>query len=144
MTTIRRAKADDIEEVIALLEEFPDDPWIPNVNWQDARKAYPSLIKGEKGLVIVALEEGEIAGLVTLSFAYVMRFGGEYALIEDFIVGQKFRGKGIGRPLLEEAFKEAKSRGCREIQVNGASDVGMPVYLKNGFQEAGKHLKAWL
>ena len=37
MTTIRRAKADDIEEVIALLEEFPDDPWIPNVSWQDAR-----------------------------------------------------------------------------------------------------------
>ena len=144
MTVIRRAKSEDLEEIITLLEEFPDDPWLPNVNWQDARKAYPELLKGEKGLVIVALEEEGIAGLVALSFSYVMRFGGEYALVEDFIVGQKFRGKGIGRPLLEEAFKEAKSRGCREIQVNGASDVGMPVYLKNGFQEAGKHLKAWL
>ena len=144
MTVIRRAKSEDLEEIITLLEEFPDDPWLPNVNWQDARKAYPELLKGEKGLVIVALEEEGMAGLVTLSFSYVMRFGGEYALVEDFIVGQKFRGKGIGRPLLEAAFEEAESRGCREIQVNGASDVGLPVYLKNGFQEAGKHLKAWL
>ena len=45
------------------MEEFPDDPWIPNVNWQDARKAYPNLIKGEKGLVIVALEEEKSQGL---------------------------------------------------------------------------------
>ena len=144
MVTIRHAEEKDLEGVVELLEEFPADPWIPNVNWQDARKVYPELLKGEKGLIILAIEGKEVAGLVTLSFSCVMRFGGEYALIEDFIVGEKFRGKGIGRPLLKEAFKVAKERGCQEIQVNGASDVGLPVYLKNGFQEAGKHLKAWL
>ena len=73
-----------------------------------------------------------------------MRFGGSTLEVEDFIVGQKFRGKGIGRPLLEEAFKEAKSRGCREIQVNGARMWVCLFTFENGFQEAGKHLKAWL
>ena len=144
MINIRRAAEDDLEQIIVLLEEFPEDPWVPNVNWQDARRAYPELLKEEKGVVLVAEDEKMIVGLVVLSYSYVLRFGGEYALIEDFIVGGKFRGKGIGRPLLEAAFAEAKRRGCREIQVNGASDVGLPVYLRNGFREAGKHLKLFL
>ena len=144
MATIRRAKKGDLEDLVTLLEEFPDDPELPGVNWQDARKAFPRLLEEERGLILVAEECGVVAGLITLAFSYVLRFGGEYALIEDFIVGRKFRGKGIGSPLLKAAFEEARCRGCREIQVNGASEVGLPVYVHNGMHEAGKHLKGWL
>mgnify|MGYP001229913445 CR=1 FL=1 len=144
MTSIRRAVASDLEQIVALLEEFPEDPQIPNVNWQDARKAFPELLEGEKGLVLVAEQDGVVAGMVALAYSYVLRFGGEYALIEDFIVGEKFRGRGIGGPLLKAALDEAARRGCREVQVNGASDVGFPVYVRNGFHEAGTHLKVWL
>ena len=111
MPKIRRAVAEDEEDIVTLLREFPEDPEVPNVNWEDAHKALPELLKGEKGSIFVAEEDGVVAGLVTLSFSYVLRFGGEYALIEDFIVGAKFRGRGIGSPLLKAAFEEASSRG---------------------------------
>lgn len=144
MAEVRRAEKRDLENVIALLKTFPDLPEVPDLNWEDARIAFPELLKGKRGLILVSEEGGALAGLVSLSFVYSLHFGGEYASIEDFIVDRNFRGQGVGSPLLQAAFDEARRRGCREIQVNGATDEGLPVYVRNGMHEAGKHLKAWL
>jgi hypothetical protein len=46
--------------------------------------------------------------------------------------------------LLQTGFEAARQRGCKEIQVNGASEEGLPVYMKNGAHLAGKHLKCFL
>ena len=78
----------------------------------------------------------------TLGFSFVLRFGGEYALIEDFIVHAGYRGWGLASLLLRAAMAEARQRGCSEVQVNGPSEEGLPVYIKNGFIETGDHLKA--
>jgi GNAT superfamily N-acetyltransferase len=144
MALIRRATKDDFPQIISLLKSFPEDPEIPNINWEDAKTVLPVLLSEEHGLILVSEDNGVLAGLVTMSFPIVLRFGGEYALIEDFIVDEKFRGRGIGTPLLKSAFEEARARGCRELQVNGASEIGTPVYIKNGLHEAGQHLKIFL
>jgi PhnO protein len=141
MAKVRRAEARDLEKVIALLETW-ELPNFPDLNWQDARQAFPELLKGKRGLILVSEEGSALAGLISLSFAYALHFGGEYALIEDFYVAENFRGKGIGGPLMQAAFQEARDRGCREIQVNGPTDEGLPVYIRHGMHEAGKHVKA--
>ena len=99
MAEIRRAEARDLERIVALLEQFPADPELPSVDWQDARRAFPELLEGERGVIFVSEVDGELAGLVALSFTCALRFGGDYALIEDFIVDGAFRGKGIANPL---------------------------------------------
>ncbi len=144
MAEIRKAELRDLERVVALLEQFPDDPEIPNLDWQDARKIFPEIVKGERGLILLSEVEGELAGLVALSFTCALHFGGEYALIEDFIVDEAFRGQGIGKPLLLAAFEEARRHGCAEIQVNRPTEAGTPVYLSCGMHVAGNHLRAWL
>jgi len=144
MAIIRKATTNDSEKILSLLKQFPTDPEIPNIDWEDARKSLPQLISADGGMILVSEHEGALAGLVTLSFPLVLRFGGTYALIEDFIVDESFRGKGVGSPLLQAAVKEARDKGCRELQVNGASDIGKPVYIKNGMREAGSHLKITL
>ena len=45
------------------------------------------------------------------------------------------------RESLEAAIAEATRKGCDEIQVNGPSELGYPVYINQGFQDIGKHLK---
>lgn len=144
MASIRPASPDDLEGVIALLSSFPDDPELKDVDWEDGRRVYAELLGGEKGSIFVADEGGEIVGIVTLGFSTAMRFGGPYAMIEEFLVAASQRGKGLARPLLAEARADAERRGCRELQVNGPSPDGRPVYLRNGFHEAGAHLKIWL
>ena len=144
MNEIRKAKLSDLEDVIRLLESFPADIELPDVDWQDARRAFPELVEGKKGLVFLSLEDGNLAALLAISFSYVLRFGGEYALIEDLIVDERYRGRGLASPLLQTGFEAARQRGCKEIQVNGASEEGLPVYMKNGAHLAGKHLKCFL
>ncbi len=144
MATVRAAKPDDLEGVIALLKTFPDDPEVPNIDWDDGRRIYTELLGGEKGTILVADDGGEIVGIVTLGISYVMRFGGPYAMIEEFLIAESRRGQGLAKHLLGAATDEARRRGCRELQVNGPSPVGKPVYLRNGFHDAGSHYKVWL
>jgi GNAT superfamily N-acetyltransferase len=144
MATIRKATPTDQAKAIALLNEFPPDPELPNVNWDDAADSFATLIEGRVGAIFVAEEGGEIVGLVTLGYSYVLRFGGIYAMIEEFIVSERMRGKGIASQLIQAAIQEARRMGCRELQVNGPSPLGRPVYLRNGFHEAGIHMKIQL
>lgn len=144
MPTIRPAVPDDLDAVIALLSTFPDDPELRDIDWEDGRRVYAELLGGEKGHITVAEEGGAIVGIVTLGFSTAMRFGGPYAMIEEFLVAESQRGKGLARPLLAAARAEAERRQCRELQVNGPSPEGTPVYLRNGFHESGAHLKIWL
>lgn len=144
MAKIRPAEPADLDGVIALLATFPDDPELKDIDWQDGRRVYADLLGGEKGSIFVAEQDGAIVGIVTLGFSTAMRFGGPYAMIEEFLVAASQRGKGLARPLLAAARAEAERRGCRELQVNGPSPEGTPVYLRNGFHQAGAHLKIWL
>ena len=141
MVLIRKATPEDESKTIALLKQFPSDPELPQVDWEVGAKAFGTLAEGRGGCIIVAEEEEEIVGVITLGYSYVLRFGGIYAMIEEFIVSEKMRGKGIANLLIQAAIEEARLRGCPELQVNGPSSLGRPVYLRNGFHEAGLHLK---
>jgi GNAT superfamily N-acetyltransferase len=144
MVTIRKATPADQAKAIALLKQFPPDPELPNVNWDDAAESFATLAEGRGGAIFVAEEGSEIVGVVTLGYSYVLRFGRIYAMIEEFIVSESMRGKGIASQLIQAAIEEARRMGCPELQVNGPSPLGRPVYLRNGFHEAGLHMKIQL
>jgi GNAT superfamily N-acetyltransferase len=141
MATIRKATPADQARAIDLLKQFPPDPEVPNVNWDDAARSFAALAEGRGGAIFVAEEGAEIVGVVTLGYSHVLRFGGIYAMIEEFIVSESMRGKGIASQLIAAAIEEARRMGCPELQVNGPSPLGRPVYLRNGFHEAGLHMK---
>src|SRR4030042_6805822 len=69
----------------------------------------------DKGAVIVAEEEGMLVGLITLSYPIAIRCAGKYTCVEEFIVSETVRGRGVGTQLLESALNEAKKQGCYEI-----------------------------
>ncbi len=138
---IRRARIEDEHQIIELLKEFPENALGP-VDWKAGRETFRQIMHHpELGSIFVAEEEGEAIGLITLSFPTAIRCGGIYTCIEEFIVGEKGRGKGIGGRLLRAVLEEATSKGCYELQVNNPSESGYPVYLKYGLADVGRHLK---
>jgi GNAT superfamily N-acetyltransferase len=141
MATIRKATLADQAQTIDLLKQFPPDPEVSHVDWDDAAQGFGPLVEGRGGCILVAEEDGEILGVITLGYSFVLRFGGTYAMVEEFIVGEKARGRGIANMLIQAAIEEARSEGCPELQVNGPSPLGHPVYLRNGFHDAGLHMK---
>lgn len=137
---IRKAQLDDRAQVIDLLKQFPAEE--VTVDWEEGARTFRQVVTNhELGTVLVAEEGGGILGLITLSYPTAIRCGGLYAAIEEFIVAEHGRGKGVGGKLLEAALAEAKSRGCYELQVNRPSPLGYPLYLRYGLEDLGRHMK---
>ena len=139
MIRIRKATIEDEAKTIDLIRLFPSS--VINVDWQIAAMTFREIVKNdETGTILVAEQDGEVVGVITLSYPVAIRCGGIYACIEEFIVSEQVRGGGVGGQLLEAAIAEATSKGCYEIQVDEPSELGYPVYLRHGLIDTGKHL----
>lgn len=141
---IRKATSADEDGVINLLKQFATDEYNPG--WLDRestlRRGFKTVMADPVlGEVLVADDSGRLAGLTSLSYPTAIRFGGIYSAIEENIVDKDYRGKGVGGLLLKAAIKLAGEKGCSEIQVNGPSEMGYPVYIKRGFKDIGPHMK---
>lgn len=143
---IRRATIQDEARVIALVKKLLVPVGEVKQDWSDEAGVFRRIIENpELGSILVAEVDGEIAGVTTLSYPTAIRCNGLYSCIEEIIVDERFRGKGVGGKLLQSAIAEATSRGCDEIQVNAPSEMGYPLYIRHGFIDAGKkHIKAKL
>jgi predicted N-acetyltransferase YhbS len=140
---IRKARVEDEARVISLLKQFPTG--LEGVDWEAAARTLSDIMKNPQlGTILVAEDDGEVVGVTTLSYPTAIRCAGVYCCIEENIVDGRCRGKGVGGKLLKAAIEEATSKGCDEIQVNGPSEMGYPLYLRHGLKDIGKHLKVKL
>lgn len=136
---IRKATIDDRERVIELLRTLLVPSGEVAEDWTDQAEVFRLLVEEpELGCILIAEVDGEIAGITTLSYPIALRCSGPYSCIEENIVDERYRGRGIGGALLEAAIAEATARGCDELQVNAPSEKGYPLYLRYGFEDHGK------
>jgi GNAT superfamily N-acetyltransferase len=142
MINVREATLEDQKEVFELLRQLmmAAADVESAIDQPSASEAFRQIIEGKKGTVLLAEEDGNILGLVTLSYPLAIRCGGVYSCIEEFVVSEQARGKGVGGMLIEAAIKKASERGSYELQVNRPSELGYPVYLRHGWKDLGKHL----
>ena len=89
---------------------------------------------------IVVLEIAmEIAGMMQVSYLPNLTYrGGWRAQIEGVRVAQQWRGKGMGRLLIDKAIVLAREKGCRMIQLT--TDKNRPeaiaFYQRLGFEDS--------
>lgn len=144
MINIRKATIDDESGVFDLLVNLlsPQANDINRVYTPATSRVFKEIVDDDsKGAIIVAEEDNQMVGLITLSYPVAMRCAGKYTCIEEFIVSESVRGRGVGTQLLEAALDEAKKQGCFEIQVNAPTEMGYPLYIRQDIKDAGKHLK---
>ena len=110
---IRAAIAADKEACIELLQDFA------TATGEDLSAAagdvFDNLLQTGNGEILVAEDDGELLGLVSLTYTPVMRFGAEYCRIEELVVDPSRRGEEVGARLVEGAIGRARGRGCAEI-----------------------------
>ena len=141
MVNIREATVEDQEEVFELLRQLMTSATAESpINRPSAVETFRQVVNEERGTVLVAEEDGKMLGLVTLSYPVAIRCGGIYSCIEEFIVTEQARGKGVGSKLLEAVITKATEKGSYELQVNRPSELGYPTYLRQGWKDLGKHL----
>jgi ribosomal protein S18 acetylase RimI-like enzyme len=86
-------------------------------------------------LLLARDEDGHIVGTLTL---VVFRTTTELrARIEDVVVEESARGKGLGEALLREALRLARERGARSVSLTSRPDreAADRLYARVGFEQ---------
>ncbi|MGZ0189484.1 MAG: GNAT family N-acetyltransferase [Alphaproteobacteria bacterium] len=111
-----------------------------------AAETFQHLLDRSRGEVWAAVVDGEVLGMAAQSFNLAMRYGGEYAQLEELIVDPKARGLKLGGFLLEAAIESARGRGCREfgLYLVEWTTHNQPFYEKYGLKVVGAEMRMGL
>ncbi len=111
-TIIRTGTPDDLKATLRLIQELADFERMP-----DAVANTLEMMKedgfGDRPVFefVVAENEGQIVGTAIYYYRY-STWKGRRLWLEDLIVTEKMRGKGLGKLLFEETIKIGKATGC--------------------------------
>ncbi len=137
MATVRCARAEDEDDAMRLLAVLFGDR---TPDWTGCRRAFQSLLDSPRGVILIADDAGAVAGLISMSFNLAIRYGSDYAQIEELIVDNRYRGQGLGGLLVNAAIETARRQGSEEIGLY-AREHNRPFYEHLGFAYAGPEMR---
>ena len=137
MVTIRQAKIDDIDQLKTLMKVlcerfkvvFYEKPWELDLKYK---------IESSANSVIVAVDDGDIVGMVLVDIGRDPYSGAIIGQIYNFIIETEYRTKGIGSKLIEAALDYCKTKKVTLVRVNARREVkeAIKLYEKFGFVES--------
>ena len=139
MNIIRHITEDDTPHIIDLLQEL-------NKSLEDNQLIDQSLVienfkamEEQKDIYenLVYVSDGIIVGFISLLFYRSVYHRRGTAQINELIVKEGYRDKGIGKELLEYGIGRAKEKGMDEIEigVEKGNTRAIQFYKKNGIEE---------
>jgi ribosomal protein S18 acetylase RimI-like enzyme len=136
---IRIACPEDIEYLVDLLNELfsLDLEFEPNKELQ--RKGLLTIIENpELGSILVKCFDHKIIGMVSVLYSISTALGGKAGVLEDMIINEKYRAKGIGSELLESAIRFAKENNCLRLTLltDFNNETAIEFYKKFGFYKS--------
>lgn len=115
-TTIRKANSSDVKDILRLLIElavYEKEPDAVKVTEQELTR--DGFGKNPKYHCILAETDNTIVGLAFYTPRY-STWVGDTLHLEDLIVTEKMRGKGIGTLLYKSFLEEAKRRDVNRVE----------------------------
>jgi GNAT superfamily N-acetyltransferase len=134
---VRSATSGDVKRLVELLAHGALDDRREDPNDLSAYLAALTEIQASPGSdVLVAELGGEVVGMCQLVvFRHLQHRGGLCAEVESMHVHPKFRGRGIGKQLLDAAVDIARREGCYRVQLtsNRQRTDAHRFYERHGF-----------
>jgi ribosomal protein S18 acetylase RimI-like enzyme len=138
--SVREAKETDLPMIQTLTRELIKT--INNTKGIDVQLALDNckhLIHEPHSYFFVAVMNKTIVGFITVSIRKTLLHQGLSGLINELVVTEKYRGKGIGKQLIFAVIKRCKQRGCCEVEVSTSrtNTRAKELYMNCGFEESG-------
>jgi len=148
MLEYRKATVDDAEELTAVRLEFLRDLEESRGRQREdlpelLRHYFLEAIPSGEFVAWLCLDESKIIGTSGLTFprippGYWNPFGC-VGYIMNIYTKKEYRGRGIGRALLEKIIAEGRARGLREFRLH-ATEEGRRLYSAFGFVESNREM----
>jgi GNAT superfamily N-acetyltransferase len=89
----------------------------------------------EERCVLVARFEGMVVGMCSVQTLVSTAEGGRVGLLEDMVVAEPYRSRGIGRMLLAGIEEWSRQAGLRRLQLLADRNniTGLEFYRRNGW-----------
>ena len=140
---VRFARQGDKKQVLGLLDEFGVEvkKKIRHSAKSEAQKIggriFDEIIRRKDTMIFLAIEEENVVGLATFYLLPNIRHGWHRGHIEDFIVSEKARRKGIGSAIMDAVKTYCRKNNIKVIKL----DSGLELKEAHKFYEkhGGKH-----
>ena len=123
---IRLAEKRDIPRIVELYRELTittsevEHGRSPSL--ADYEQVFAEICSDPRQRLLVAEQQGEVVGtIVLLVVPNLSHNATPWAFLENLIVTEKYRRRGLGRMLLQHAIELAKKSGCHMVEL--CSDV---------------------
>lgn len=141
---IRRARADELDAVVALYDQLHD--YSPPAD-ERHEAAFAEILAAPWRMILVARSGGALVGTLDLFVITNLTRGAmPWAGIENFVVDAGHRGRGIGDAMLEAAVSIANDVGCYKVQLI-SHEVHAPshvFYAARGFDAPVRGFRRYL
>lgn len=97
--------------------------------WNQTEKDLAVFFEGQNNVNLAAEIDERLVGTVASA-----SYNQKVAWISMMIVEEKYRGRGVGKRLMQAIIKKLKERGVKTIKLD-ATPAGKLVYVKLGFKE---------
>jgi GNAT superfamily N-acetyltransferase len=146
--TVRRAVQADAPAVAAAVHELLLElDGTPSAPLAMEAAASTLIVSPWAGAVLVAGASADLVGVLAASWQMAIHVPGSYALVQDLWVQRQWRGRSVGKDLLEALFELARAKRLERVE------VGLPresfarfastesFYLDNGFTPNGPRMR---
>lgn len=114
---IRDARPEDLKrllELYSLLEgPYSGEKALTNV---EAENLFTRILLDPNQQILVAQDYGKVVGTLVVAILPNLAHGGaHYAVVENVVVDEEYRGEGVGTALVREAVERARKVGAYKL-----------------------------
>jgi N-acetylglutamate synthase-like GNAT family acetyltransferase len=136
---IRNATNKDAEQVLELAKKFATSF---KTDKEKFYKIYPEIVGDRNISFVVAEENNQIIGYC-LSFHHLTFYANGYvSWVEEIMVNENYRSKGVGKKMMEEIEQISKSMDSKLIGL--ATRRAANFYEKIGYEESATYFRKLL
>ena len=139
MTTIRRGELGDCEAVFHLARAFATSFAVERSAFE---VSFSALLESPDALLAVAADGERVVGYVLGFDHYALFANGRVSWVEEIMVADDVRRRGVGRRLMEAVEDWAKGRQSRLIGL--ATRRAEPFYRSLGYDESATYFRRLL
>ena len=116
LVRIRKAEEEDMPQVLEMIQELADFENEPDAVEIEVTDLIRDGFTGPKAFhcFVAEQEKGELLGMA-LVYPRYSTWKGVVLHLEDLLVRQAFRGKGVGSQLLDEVVRFGQEQGVRRV-----------------------------